>query len=419
MNSNFNPSNLGDQFKKAVSNGLSCGDFRELNILINDTVSDVISQAGTQTKSAIKNAGDAINHTSKAFQNSKEYEEQHKKRNEALNNSSYQTIHRTPKEKIVPTKTTLPATKNVGQVSNILYTILGGIGIGITSIFLLAALICAVIGFIWPTPLLCLLLLLWGGSIVLIHKGRSEKKRLERMKRYLSLCAGKMYVNISDLAQSIGKSSKFVLKDIKKMLALGFFPEGHLDLKETCFMLDDATYREYLKVEKERTLYEQEAKAAEQQKKIYAQHTASNPELQAMISEGQDYIQRLHQLNDLIPGEVISEKMYHMEHLLKEIFKRLEEDPTQMPQMHKLMNYYLPTTIKLLQSYADFDSISSPGTEVIKAKAEIEKTVDTINEAFTELLNKLFQSAVFDATTDAQVLKTMLVKEGLTKNDFN
>ena len=53
------------------------------------------------------------------------------------------------------------------------------------------------------------------------------------------------------------------------------------------------------------------------------------------------------------------------------------------------------------------------------AKTEIEKTVDTINEAFAELLNKLFQSAVFDAATDAQVLQTMLAKEGLTKNDFS
>jgi len=418
MSNNSNHSNLGDQFKKAVSDGLSCGDFRELNILINDTVTDVISQAGQQTKSAIKNASEGINYTSKAYQNSKEYEAKQKKRNEALNNSSYQSIYRTSKTTVVPTKTTLPSTKNVGQVSNVLYTVFGGIGTGITSAVLLAALICAFIGFIWPTPLLCLLLLLWGGSIFMIRKGRSEKKRLDRMKRYIALCAGKMYVNISDLAQSIGKSSKFVLKDVKKMLELGFFPEGHLDAKETCLMLDDATYREYLQVEKERTIYEQETKATESLKKSQMQNTNTNPELQAMISEGHNYIRKLRELNDLIPGDVISQKMYRMEHLLKEIFERLEEDPSQMSQMHKLMNYYLPTTIKLLQSYADFDSISSPGTEIIKAKAEIEKTVDTINEAFTELLNKLFQSAVFDATTDAQVLKTMLAKEGLTKTDF-
>ena len=206
-------------------------------------------------------------------------------------------------------------------------------------------------------------------------------------------------------------------------------------------MLDDKTYREYLRLEKERKAYELEHGSAMSQNTttgtngsvtaqpgdISSEYTANatqdtdnrNPELVAMINEGQDYIRQLHELNDLIPGEVISEKLDRMEGLLKEIFKRLEEDPTQMSQMHKVMNYYLPTTIKLLQSYSEFDDISAPGADVVNAKAEIEKTVDIINEAFTELLNKLFQATVFDVTTDAQVLQTMLAKEGLTKNDFS
>ena len=200
-------------------------------------------------------------------------------------------------------------------------------------------------------------------------------------------------------------------------------------------MLDNATYREYLRLEKERNAYELEHNNATNQtsttsgssttSNTTASHSSTakmndtSSELQAMITEGQTYIHKLHELNDKIPGEVISTKLDRMENLLKEIFKRLKEDPTQMSQMHKLMNYYLPTTIKLLQSYSEFDDISTPGTDIIKAKAEIEKTVDVINEAFTELLNKLFQATIFDVTTDAQVLQTMLAKEGLTKNDFS
>ena len=78
-----------------------------------------------------------------------------------------------------------------------------------------------------------------------------------------------------------------------------------------------------------------------------------------------------------------------------------------------MMNYYLPTTLKLVETYAEFDRVSAPGEEILAAKAEIENTLDTINQAFTELLNNLFKDAVFDATTDAQVLKTMLAREGL------
>ncbi len=409
MSNSYNHSNRSEQFKKAVAEGLASGDFRELNILVNETVSDAISEAGRQ----MKNVGSTTyRNTTKIYESAREYEEQQRKRNEQYR-KTYQSSGRLKSGYPGSNGTMLPAVKakNVGQVSSILYMVFGGIGMGASSAVLLAAGICALCRFFWPGKIFALLAAIFGGSALMLRTGITQRNRLNRMKRYLALFADKMYVNISDLALSVGKSTKYILKDVKKMMALGFFPEGHLDKKETCLMLDDKTYREYLRLEKERKAYELEN----------AQHTASNtsnPELVTMINEGQAYIRKLHELNDLIPGEVISEKMDRMEGLLKEIFKRLEEDPTQMSRMHKLMNYYLPTTIKLLQSYSEFDDISAPGAEVIKAKTEIEKTVDVINEAFTELLNKLFQATVFDVTTDAQVLQTMLAKEGLTKNDF-
>ena len=82
------------------------------------------------------------------------------------------------------------------------------------------------------------------------------------------------------------------------------------------------------------------------------------------------------------------------------------------------MEYYLPTTFKLVEAYAEFDQVSEPGQDIVSAKQEIENTIDTINVAYHELLNKLFQDRVFDVSTDAQVLQTLLSKEGLIQNDF-
>lgn len=390
MSSNYHR-NLGEQFKKAVSDGLATGDFRELNILVNDTVSDAISQAGQQIR-----------------QTSSESRKEPKEKTFSSADSKKQNI--APKAK--------PKTKPVGQVSGILYMVFGGMGTGITSIILLSALICGLLGFFWPLPLVCFIALIWCGSLFAIRTGIVKKNRLNRMKRYVSLCAGKMYVNIADLARGVGKNTRYIIKDIRKMIQIGIFPEGHFDEKETCLMLDDATFHEYLKLEKERKALNQAA-AAQSAPTQPEKPDNLPPELQTVIREGKDYIRRLHELNDLIPGEVISAKLYRMENLLREIFAQLEDDPTQLPQMRKLMNYYLPTTIRLLESYAEFDNVSSPGADMLSAKAQIEATVDTINEAFAELLNKLFQAAVFDVTADAQVLKAMLEKEGLTKNDFS
>lgn len=381
--SNYHDHNnsLGEQFKNAVHDAINNGNYEELNHLVTDTVTDVVANTGKQVKKMAENS------TFPFF---------------------------TP-----PKKKALPDTKKVGQVSSILSITFGAIGMGILLLTFLLSLVLLAIDLLESPIALIIQLVLLVLCGLLMTKGISERGRLARMKRYISLCDGNMYVNISDLATQTGKSTEYVLKDVKKMLKLGFFPKGHLDEKGTCLMLDDSTYREYLKIDQQRKALAQEEAEKEAKKTAQKKTLAQNKELQRMIEEGEKYIQKLREMNELLPEEVISNKLYRMEHLLKEIFEQLEEDPSQMPKMQKLMTYYLPTTIKLLEAYKNFDDVSVPGEDIKKAKSEIEKTVDTINEAFAELLNKLFQATVFDVTTDAQVLQTMLAKEGLTKNDFS
>lgn len=207
------------------------------------------------------------------------------------------------------------------------------------------------------------------------------------------------------------------------MLKAGMFPDGHLDDKETCFMLNNVIYRQYLETEK---AYLEQKKINEQEKEqntagTDTQDTDQNrreQELHSIVAEGMEYIRHLRDLNDRIEGEAISEKLYRLENLLKEIFDRVQEHPEQLHRMHKLMDYYLPTMLKLVEQYAEFDEISSPGEDILDAKKEIEKTLDMINQAFVTLLNNLFRDAAFDASADAQVLQTMLAREGLTESDF-
>ena len=96
----------------------------------------------------------------------------------------------------------------------------------------------------------------------------------------------------------------------------------------------------------------------------------------------------------------------------------LREHPEKSDQMRRFMEYYLPTTVKLVESYAEFDSAGVEGENIRTAKEEIEKTMDTINEAFEKLLDDLYQNAAFEASADARVLKTVLAQDGYMKSDF-
>lgn len=134
-----------------------------------------------------------------------------------------------------------------------------------------------------------------------------------------------------------------------------------------------------------------------------------------MIAEGTAFITKLHQLNDQIADETITAQLSRMEKLLGDLFAGVKEHPEEQDKLHKVMNYYLPTTLKLVEAYRDFDKVSAQGQNINEAKGEIEKTLEIMNDSFEELLNKMFQNTAFDVTTDAQVLQSMLAREGLAK----
>ena len=131
-----------------------------------------------------------------------------------------------------------------------------------------------------------------------------------------------------------------------------------------------------------------------------------------------EYIRKIRECNDAIPGEAVSEKMYRMELLTKRIFERVEQDPDSVEDIRKLMEYYLPTAVKLLEAYEKLDAQPVQGENILSSKKEIEDTLDTLNIAFEKLLDDLFQETAWDVSSDISVLKTMLAQEGLTGKDF-
>lgn len=473
MNGNQNQNNMGEQIKDALAEALQSGDFRILNDLVTQTVTDTLNEVGRQiTKSVVppedisdwkqraderkkqekdrRDREEQMRRKQEEFRKQEErrQQEQYRRQEERRQQEEFrrQEERRRQEEfrrqeerrrqeqfRQQSSVNVLAVRKNVGSVSGILFQVFGGIGFGILGLAMLGRMLLSLIGVSGTLVSWGIHLALLAGFAGMIGTGISRRKRLKRADRYTALCGPKMYGDIEKLAEETGRSCNYVRKDIRRMLKAGMFPEGHLDGQKTCFMLNDAVYRQYLEAEENRRIREEEEKkaaalshaSAEGEKKAAAsagasaeEKTAENStenELNAMVSEGMECIRRLRELNDNIEGEVISDKLSRLENLLKEIFDSVREHPEQMHRMHKPMDYYLPTTLKLVEAYEEFDGISVPGEEVLQAKAEIEKTLDTINEAFAELLNNLFQDAVFDATTDAQVLKSMLAREGLTK----
>lgn len=257
--------------------------------------------------------------------------------------------------------------------------------------------------------------MLWGGVRKLRFNGRFRK--------YLRAIGGKAYCTVRELANAVGKTERFVLKDIQKLMNKRLLLQAHMDDQRTCLILTDEMYKTYMETQLNARQMQLEEKERQRRLEIEEekkqQMSAEEASVQSVIEEGRGYIRQLKEANDAIAGEEVSEKLYRLETIITKIFDHVQKNPKTLPEIRKFIEYYMPTTLKLVNAYREFDAQPIQGDNIVKSKREIESTLDTINEAFTNLFDSLYEDVAMDISTDISVLQTMLAQEGLTGKDFD
>ena len=222
----------------------------------------------------------------------------------------------------------------------------------------------------------------------------------------------KLYCSIQELAQRTGKSERFIVKDLRKMIHLGMFKQAHLDQKQTCLIASDEMYDQYMLTQKN---YEAEQKKLEMDKLAEERRRQEKERLGGaaeVIEEGKSYVRLIRQCNDEIPGEEMSDKLDRLELLVTRIFDQVEKEPELASELRKMLSFYLPTTKKLLEAYRDLDSQKLDLSNIEQTKREIETAVDNINEAFEKFLDELFREKAWDIQSDISALHTILKQDG-------
>lgn len=255
-------------------------------------------------------------------------------------------------------------------------------------------------------------ILIFAGGLFTGIRGTRMLGRAGRYKRYVDMVKDKLYCSIRDMAAKSGKSERFVLNDVKKMIKLGMFKQGRLDEKETCLIASDDMYNQYMLTQKN---YEEEQKKLEIEKLAEERRQAERERLGEageVIEEGKNYVRLIRQCNDEIPGEEMSDKLDRLELLVTRIFEQVEKEPELAPELRKMLSFYLPTTKKLLEAYRDLDRQQLDLSNVEQTKKEIESAVDNINEAFEKFLDELFREKAWDIQSDISALHTILKQDG-------
>lgn len=259
---------------------------------------------------------------------------------------------------------------------------------------------------------------LLGGGVWLLTSGIRSVMRVGRFEKYLKALGSKTHCELNQLARMVGKSPKFVRKELKGMIDDGMFLEGHLDEEETSLITSDDSYVHYLEVKQKQAVQRQQEVMETKKQQDDAEEQKRDARVQEVLDRGNAFIRDIRACNDAIPGQEISDKISRMETLVRKIFDRVEEHPEVVPELKKLMDYYLPMTVKLLKAYADMDAQPVQGENIQNSKREIEATLDTLNTAFEKLLDSIFKTTALDVSSDISVLNTLLAQEGLTDDEL-
>lgn len=148
--------------------------------------------------------------------------------------------------------------------------------------------------------------------------------------------------------------------------------------------------------------------------------STGNPELDAVVNQGRRSVERIRQLNDEIPDYKVSAQLKQIEILTASIIDQVEKKEDKLKQTRQFMNYYLPTTIKLLEQYVQMQDVGLRGENISAGMKQIEELLDKVIVAFQKQLDSLFERDVVDITADIQVMERMMAAQGLTQNrDFD
>lgn len=239
-------------------------------------------------------------------------------------------------------------------------------------------------------------LALGGGA--LLAGARAGRRREAKFKRCLTVTGEQGIVDISKLVRTTGLNPAEAERLLTDMIDRGFYGKNaYIDHERGLLVVRPEEMRDVYRREDEEKARKADSAPTEAEDGDYGQ-----------------YIRRLAHADELIEDESMSEKIRLMQELTASVFREVEAHPEKRSQIGRFLNYYLPTTLKLLDSYARIEKQGVTGENTAKAKADIEGIADTLVQGYRKQLDTLYRSEAADIAGDVSILEKMMKDDGLT-----
>lgn len=237
---------------------------------------------------------------------------------------------------------------------------------------------------IWP-------FIFTGVGAGLFTCGQLNRRKMRRYKQYINLIASKKRVSILALAEALPEKPDKVVDTLEDMINDGIFgDQAYIDHGRGLLVLDGIGVAEPPKEKPKEK--KQEEKPADENRAL---------------------LQQIRAVNDRIAHPEMTRKIARVEEITGRILEFQKEHPDRASELRKFLNYYLPTTLKILNSYAELEKQGITGENIDATKERIENMMDMVVEGFERQLDKLFAGDMMDIAADITVMEQMMEGDGL------
>ncbi len=253
-----------------------------------------------------------------------------------------------------------------------------------------------------PWAFLTTLAISLGGASMVLAAGLS-RRQARKYRRCMTVSGDRGVVDMTQLGSTLGMDAAALDKLLTDMVDRGYYGErAYIDHKRQLLVIDPEEMRDVYRREDE------------------AKKTQAQRDQEERMSEYERIIEQIRQADLDIADEAMSEKIRRMQASTAAIFREVEAHPEKKGQIERFMNYYLPTTLKLLNSYARIEQQGVSGQNMAKAKADIERIADTLVAGYEKQLDTLYSADAMDIAGDVSVIENMMRRDGLSgSDDFN
>lgn len=244
-------------------------------------------------------------------------------------------------------------------------------------------------------------------NIIFIARLVSSLKYSIRFESYFEVLEIRRLVFVDDLSSYSKQSESIVVRDLKKAIKQKLIPQGHFNRDENVFMVSNKIYKRYMEKPAVYDRYFQ--KKLEERLRIESR----TKRLNEIMERGEQYIKKLNDFKVLIKDKATAKKVEKLGNIVSMVFREIDVNPSQAQTLGVFLNYYLPTTEKLLETYVTITDDKTSELHLKTTKKEIEEALDIIIVSYDGVLAKLYEQYEMEISSEIDAMEIVMKKENL------